>query len=72
MSKWLFVEPSGAATTRLERMFKSNTILASSPALPHLIMFQSAEPEWEAYLKYWGKEYKEIASTPISILGAVL
>jgi hypothetical protein len=61
-SKWIFVQPLGVIITKLAKIFNLNTILASNCAFPYLVVLQSIELGWKVYLKYWGKEYKEIAS----------
>lgn len=46
--------------TRLKKII-NNSILSESPALLHLCILQAAEDGWDGYLKYWRKEYKNIA-----------
>lgn len=61
-SRLTLVQPSASAIDRFERVFRAEGALESNPALPHIVMLEAAEAEWEPYIKHLKQLGEEIVS----------
>jgi len=65
-SRLIFIGPSKEAQARLGRVLGVKGALEDSPMLPHIVILEAAERDWEAYLKYIRTQFEEIVSLQLA------
>jgi len=61
-SRLILVQPSASATDRFERVLVTMSALESNPGLPHVVMMEAAEADWEPYIKHLKQQGESIVS----------
>lgn len=61
-SRLILVQPSASAIDRSERVLGTSGALESNPALPHGVMMEAAEANWEPYIKHLKQQGESIVS----------